>query len=151
MTITFLGHSSLYIDKALYEKVEMTIRENIDTEEELLFLCGGYGDFDNMCAKICRCIKKEKPYCHIAYVTPYITESEQKKIRHLLDFKFYDSVIYPPLENVPPRFAISKRNEWMINESNIIVAYVKYTYGGAYKSFKYAERKKKRIINLAKE
>lgn len=63
--------------------------------------------------------------------------------------KLYDSIIYPPIENTPPKFAIIKRNEWMVNKSDLIIAYVNRSYGGAYKSFAYAEKKKKTIINLA--
>ena len=67
-----------------------------------------------------------------------------------MDKNLYDSTVYPPLENIPQKFAISKRNEWMINQADLIIAYVSHTYGGAYRSLEYARRKKKSIINLAK-
>ncbi len=38
----------------------------------------------------------------------------------------------------------------MTEEADLIIAYVKYNHGGAYKTLNYAIRKKKRIINLAK-
>ena len=65
--------------------------------------------------------------------------------------KLYDSVIYPPLEKVPPRAAIVKRNEWMIEKADLIIAYVKQTYGGAYKALQYAHKRKKMMINLAED
>ena len=61
----------------------------------------------------------------------------------------YDSIVYPPLEKVPFRFAISKRNEWMVDNADIIIGYVKNQYGGAYKILEYAKRQRKNIINLA--
>ena len=149
MIITFIGHSSLYDDMNLSEKIKYVILANTNTQEKLLFYCGGYGDFDNICVKVCRFLRDEKVNCEVIYITPYITEAQQKKLKFLIEEKLYDSTIYPPLENVPPRFAISKRNEWMIDMADLVIAYVKFSSGGAYKSLEYAKKKQKRIINLA--
>ena len=124
--------------------------EKIDLEEKTLFYCGGYGDFDRLSAEVCRSIKDSNPNCETVFITPYITEPQQEKIKFLIDSGLYDSAIYPPLENVPLKFAIVKRNEWIIDESDIIIAYVNHTHGGAYKALEYARRKKKFIVNLAK-
>ena len=83
------------------------------------------------------------------FVTPYMTLTQQEKIKYLLDSRLYDSTIYPPLENTPPKFAILKRNEWMINAADLIIAFVTHSYGGTYKSFEYAKKKKKNLINLS--
>ena len=61
----------------------------------------------------------------------------------------YDSVLYPPLEMVPLRLAILRRNEWMASEADLILAYVRGTCGGASRALAYAQAKGKRIINLA--
>ena len=58
----------------------------------------------------------------------------------------YDETVYPPLESVPKRYAISRRNEWMVRESDIVIAYVIRGFGGAAKTLEYAQRKKKRIV-----
>lgn len=60
-----------------------------------------------------------------------------------------DSIIYPPLEKVPKRFCILKRNEWIIDHSDIIVFFVRYSYGGAHTALEYAKKKKKKIYNIA--
>ena len=60
----------------------------------------------------------------------------------------FDSVIYPSLEHVPPRYAISHRNRWMIEQADIVVCYVSHQYGGAYAMYADAKRKGKRIHNL---
>ena len=95
--------------------------------------------------------KKKIQNCEIIFVTPYITPSQQNKIKYLIDNKLYDDTIYPPLEDVLPRYAISKRNEWMIDQADLVIAFVAHEYGGAYKTLRYAERKKKKIIQLKKE
>ncbi|MBQ7364673.1 MAG: hypothetical protein IJW46_03665, partial [Clostridia bacterium] len=82
------------------------------------------------------------------YVTPYISLSEQAKIKELLKYGLYDESLYPPIENVPLRFAISKRNEWMMTNADLVVVYVNQQYGGAYTSLQVARRKKKKIVNI---
>ena len=45
--------------------------------------------------------------------------------------------------------AIIKRNEWMVENCDLLIAYVKYSWGGARKTLDYAIRKKKPYINFA--
>ena len=148
MVISFIGHRSLHDCKELSESIKRTITENIDGQEKVLFFCGGYGGFDDLCARVCHIIKKERGNCEVVFVTPYMTEGQQEKTKQWMQLGIYDSVIYPPLEKVPLKFAINKRNEWMIDQSDFIIAYVKHSFGGAYQSLSYAHRKKKRVINL---
>ena len=61
----------------------------------------------------------------------------------------YDETIYPDIENVPRRYAIVKRNQWMIDKSDFVIAYVEHSWGGAAKTFGYAMKKKKTVINIA--
>ena len=107
-----------------------------------------------LCYNICKHfrdiprLKAEYPGIETVFVTPYLTVSNQRQINELLHFDLYDTVLYPPLERVPPRFSISKRNEWMMSQADLIIAYVDHNYGGAYKSLQVAKRKSKRIINI---
>ena len=141
MVITFFGHSTITNSGEVIEKIIETILENTRKDEKISFYCGGYGDFDNLSALACRLIKKKRPNSEIVLVTPYL--------KNLAKYEIYDATIYPPLENVPLRYAITKRNAWMVDRAELIIAYIKYTYGGAYKAFRYAQRKKKSVINLA--
>ena len=45
---------------------------------------------------------------------------------------------------------IIKRNQWVIDNSDILIFYVNSPYGGAYQSYLYAKKKKKQMINLVK-
>ncbi|MEE1280074.1 MAG: hypothetical protein UHH95_04500 [Oscillospiraceae bacterium] len=48
------------------------------------------------------------------------------------DYTDYTDTIYPDgLEGVPPNYAISRRNMWMIDNADYVVTYVKYIVGGA--------------------
>ena len=117
--------------------------------EHVVFYCGGYGEFDLICSRVCRSLKDVWPDSETVFVTPYLNPSQQQRIRELLENRLYDSSVYPPLENVHPRFAILKRNEWMIEKADLVFAYVNVSYGGAAKGFAYAKQKGKTVINLA--
>ena len=82
-------------------------------------------------------------------LAPYMSVAQQEKIKEWIHLGLYDSVVYPPLEQVPLKFAISKRNEWMISQSDFVIAYVEHSFGGAYQGLHYARQKGKRIVNLA--
>ena len=57
--------------------------------------------------------------------------------------------IYPEgMETVPPRFAVGKRNLWMLDRSGFVVTYVRRDTGGAARFRHIAEKKGKTIITL---
>ena len=148
MIITFLGHSKVCEKDKLYDRLVNILSKNTVGADKIIFYCGGYGDFDGLSLKACKAVQNKKSNCEIVFVTPYITDSYQKKMEFLLKSGLYNSTVYPPLENVPYKFAISKRNEWMVCEADLIIAYIDHSYGGAYKALEYAHKKKKKIINL---
>lgn len=63
----------------------------------------------------------------------------QKRIKYLQDN--YDEIIYPPLEKIPKKFAILRRNEWMIDNADLVIAYIRRSWGGAAQTLKYAQKK----------
>ncbi len=145
MIITFAGHGKMTVSNELRELIRKTIKEII-ANEAVTFYCGGYGAFDIACAEVIKKLKNEHPNIESVFVTPYMNEARLSDIKAS---KLYDDILYPGLENVPYRFAISKRNEYMISKAALVIAYVEYEFGGAYKMLQYAKRKETRIINLA--
>lgn len=148
MIITFAGHSTVFSCEQVKEAVKEQIKNNISSNEKTVFYLGGYGEFDSICACACRELKKEYSCMEVVYITPYISLSEQKKIKQMQDEGLCDTSLYPPLENVPPKFAILKRNEWMIEKADFVISYIEHNYGGAYNTFKTAVRKNKKMINI---
>ena len=71
----------------------------------------------------------------------------KKKDFDLTDFS--DTVYPDGLENVPPRFAIDKRNRLMLDWADVVITYVCTSIGGAAKFKELAENKGKRVINLS--
>lgn len=146
MIITFCGHSNcLFSDEEKDELKQLLIKE-IRKNPTCKFYLGGYGDFDSLCLRTLRELKIVFPNIELLFITPYLDSNYSK-----LEFAkyHYDNVIFPPLESVPRKFAILKRNEWMVDSADLVIAYVKYSWGGAAKTLKYAKRNKVSTINIA--
>ena len=62
---------------------------------------------------------------------------------------FTNALLPEGLETVPKRFAISYRNKWMLEQSDIVITYVARTYGGAWQFKAMAERQGKTVIELS--
>ena len=147
MILSFCGHASFSATEAL-EKCLLKFLDGVIGQEPAFFYLGGYGAFDEFAYATCKKYKETHPNVRLVYITPYITEEYQKKVL-ALETKRYDEIIYPEIENKPLRFAISYRNQWMMEKADIVIAFVAHDWGGAYKSYQYAKRKGKRIFNLA--
>ncbi len=136
MIVTFAGHRDVTDSDAvrswLCNKVEQLIQHGANT-----FYNGGYGAFDSMAASVVKEMKEKYPSIESVLVTPYLDRANTYS---------FDASIYPELENVPKRLAIVKRNEWIVDNSDVLIAYVTRDFGGAYKTLKYARRKKKKVI-----
>ena len=146
MIITFAGHREVHEGMNLMGKILSAITENI-IDRTVYFYCGGYGEFGNMCARIVYELKPENPGFKSVFVTPYISSTRITKLQS--DF-LYDEILYADLERVPQCLAILKRNEYMVDKADLVIAYVNFKQGGAYKTLTYAKRKGKQIINLGK-
>ena len=145
MIITFCGHSS-YLQNTDDEKRLLHLIEEIACGRQITFYLGGYGNFDCFARECAQKYKATHNDSRIVFITPYINKWLNDR-KELLE-KDYDEVIYPELENTPLKFAIRKRNEWMIQKSDYVFAYVERHFGGAYNSLLYAYKHKKPYINL---
>lgn len=137
MRITFCGHKEVWDREPVERWLKQVCGELISQGANEFFL-GGYGHFDYMCASVLRELKKIHSQIRLVLVLPYLNST--------MITDGYDETVYPPLETVPPRFAIVRRNEWMVRESDVVVAYVIRGFGGAAKTLEYARKKKKTII-----
>ena len=147
MIITFFGHSNCLFNDDIKKQLKNILLDEIIKNPTCKFYLGGYGDFDGLCLRALRELKHDFPTIEILFITPYLDKNYSKL--ELAKY-YYDDVIFPPIESVPRKFAILKRNEWMVEQADLVIAYVKYSWGGAAKALEYAKRKKKRIINIAK-
>ena len=146
MIITFCGHSNCLFSDEEKEKLKQLLIKEIRKNHTCKFYLGGYGDFDSLCLQTLRELKTDFPNIELLFITPYL-DNNYSKLQ--LAKYYYDDVIFPPIESVPRKFAILKRNEWMVDSAELVIAYVKYSWGGAAKTLEYAKRKKVPIINIS--
>jgi len=143
MTCTFFGHKDTpkEIEPALRSPlIDLIENKNVD-----LFFVGNQGSFDNTVRNNLKLLKSCYPHIDYAVVLAYMPVQRDE-----LGHEDYSDTIYPDgFEKTPPKFAITKRNRWMINESDYVVTYVKYTVGGAARFKELAEKKGKTVLNLA--
>ncbi|MBP3591471.1 MAG: hypothetical protein J6K14_03230 [Clostridia bacterium] len=78
MIISFVGHRSLLNVGDLPKRIKEAIVQNIGAEENIVFYLGGYGEFDHLCAMVCRSIKENHPQFEMVLVTPYILGEKAK-------------------------------------------------------------------------
>ena len=140
--VTFCGHNEMGIGEEIRERLTRTVEQEIQNGADT-FNFGGYGQFDYIAARVVWELKTRYSHIKSILVLAYLNRE--------VDMKYYDETTYPPFENTPLRYAISKRNEWLAANADTVIAYVTYSWGGAYETLKYAKRKHKRIINLADE
>lgn len=155
LKITFCGHSRFANQEEIFQELVQTLDQffvlAIEKDIAIEFYCGGYGTFDHMSSKAINHLREK--YTDVEtrkfLITPYITESFKERIEAMRND--YDDVIFPPLESVPLKFAIPERNKWMVNECDIVIAYVDHGWGGAAQTLRFAYRKKKNIFRIASD
>ena len=139
MIVTFCGHAEIENDKDMKQWLN-TVLDRLIQKGANTFYLGGYGKFDTLSASVLQKKKDQYPQIRLILVLPYLNFN--------IDTSIYDDSVYPPLESVPPKYAILKRNQWMVEQSDIVVAYVLHSWGGAAKTLRYAQQKKKEIISF---
>ena len=145
--ITFFGNSTVADADRVLRNIVKTIEKIFDFPNKrayefwLTFFCGGYGEFDGLASRAVDILRKRYPDVGIKkyFVAPYLDPSYLKKLEFIKEY--YDEIIYPPIENVPPQFAILERNHWMISNSDIGIYYCQYKYGNTGKLLSYAKSK----------
>lgn len=141
MVVAFFGHKDAGAD--IKPKIKEVVKDLIENHQADIFLVGNNGSFDSMVKSVLA--EAEKFYPHVKYNVVLAYHPVQIK-----ENDDYSHTVFPEgLEKVPVRFAISKRNELMIKQSQTVVAYVTRSYGGAYKFKTIAEKKGKKVINIA--
>lgn len=147
MIITFCGHSNFRAEQDDESRL-LNLLEEISKGQQLDFYLGGYGNFDYFAKDCAKKFKEKHPDARVIFVTPYLN----KWLNDRKDYfeKEYDEILYPEIESVPLKFAISKRNEWMVNNADYVIGYVSTHYGGAYNTLLYAHKHKKPYTNLYK-
>ena len=140
MVCTFFGHKDCYGLKTetLLNAIEGLVEKDVDT-----FYVGHQGNFDSMVHSCLKQLKEKYPHISYSIVLAYLPTNTQG----------YDpyqgcSVFPEGLETVHPKFAIEKRNKWLIDHAAYCICCINHTWGGAYKFARQAKSRGLTTINL---
>ena len=106
------------------------------------FLVGNNGNFDFYAQCVLRELKTEGYGICFDIVFSHLGENALSQNQS-------ETVFPEGLEKALPRFAISKRNDWLIKNSSYLIAYVVHTFSNSYKWMQKASKRGLKIINLA--
>ena len=143
MTVcTFAGHREVY-QANIADKLDEAISRIIKNDDCFRFLVGGMGDFDGMCSSAVRRAKRNYTNKQISLelILPYLTQ-ELNENKSYYEISYDDVVVPIELAGVHYKSAITKRNRWMVDKSDWMIAFVYRDFGGAYTSLRYAEKKR---------
>ncbi len=137
MIVTFFGHRDITGD--IGKALEMTIINVIKKYSVDMFYVGNQGGFDRL---VQNTLEKLSTSYNIDYriVLAYMPIQDDK-LSHR-------TIVFDGFEQSPPKYAIPKRNHWMIDKSDIVITYVTHNIGGAAKFKNIAYKKGKIVINI---
>lgn len=144
----FAGNSEI-LDDDIKRKISESSENLILNYGVKEFWVGNYGMFDAYAASVIHDLKSKYPFIKLELVVPYLTKGISD-YEQLYRNKFDNILLSNVPLTTPMRLRILKTNEYMVDKSSFLIAYVKYTSGGAAKTLGYAEKKNHIAIkNLA--
>ena len=167
-TACFFGHRKIDVTDELKTALYKEIENLIVDDEITTFLFGSKSQFDDLCYKIVSDLKKKYPHIQRVYVRAefeHIDGEGSRAYRESL-LEFYENTYYPESVSGAGKAVYVKRNQHMIDKSSICVVYYDENYmpsrrkqsrrdladyqpsSGTGVAYKYAEKKKRKIINL---
>lgn len=142
MTCCFFGHKDA--PSSIYARLEYVIEKLITENCVSSFLVGNQGHFDGMVLDVLRKTKQKHPHINYNVVLAYMPGEKEEWNPYI----YGETMLPEGIESIHPKYAISWRNKWMVNESDIVVAYITHSWGGAAKYIEMATKRGKNVINL---
>lgn len=138
MVCAFFGHRDAPSD--LRDKLRETVAKLIEEKNVTEFYMGNNGNFDRMALSVLKELREMYPQINYYVVYAYLPQK---------DGEDYEHTLYPEgIETVPKRFAIDYRNRWIVGQADVVIAYVRRSFGGAAKFVDMAERQGREVVNL---
>ena len=138
LTCTFFGHRDC--PDTIRTKLREVLVELIANHGVEMFYVGNQGRFDTIVSGVLRDLKKEYPHIDYAVLLAYMPCRRDEDAS--------DTMLPEGIEYVHPRYAISWRNNWMLQQSDYVVTYITHSWGGAAKFADKARKQGKRVINI---
>ena len=143
----FCGHGDIH-DINLNAKIKNIVEYLINNYNIKEFWVGNYGKFDIATSFAIKDLQKKYTDISLNLVVPYL-KNDLNSNKSLYSEKYNEILVADIPQNIPKKFHIIKTNEYMINNSDILVCYIERNWGGAIRTYRYAKRKGIKIYNIA--
>ena len=130
------GHSTTPCDALL--AIEAAAERQYEEHKIRTFVVGKRGAFDGYAATAIKHLKRKYDDVSLMLLLAY---HPAERLVTLTDG--FDNSYYPPLENVPRRYAIVRANKYMVDTADAIICYVNHV-GNTRKLLEYAQRRQKK-------
>ncbi len=139
---TFFGHRDC--PDTIKPRLREVLVDLIENHSVDMFYVGNQGRFDAIVRGVLRDLQHEDPQINYAVVLAYMPGKQT-------EYDDYSDTMLPEgLESVHPRYAISWRNNWMLKQSDYVVAYITHSWGGAARYVEKAHTQEKFVVNITK-
>lgn len=147
-TCSCFGHSDVDITDDLIARTRIEIGKAIE-DSVRIFLFGGRSDFDDLCYDLVTEKKNANPQLNIKRVFCFALDKQLRKPPYWFAKKDYEALECPTKDFSGWYKSIYYRNAAMIDQSDLILFWVEPRENSCvYKTYKYAVKKHKRIVNL---
>ena len=142
-TCFFIGHRET--PDSIFERLQAAVEKHIVQYGVTDFVVGQYGAFDHLAAAAVKKAKKHHKSVTLSLLLPYHPYDRPVQI----PFGF-DATFYPPgMERIPKRLAIVKANQYMVDNSDFLIAYAWHPASNARNLLEYAQKRSIHVENLA--
>jgi len=140
-TCTFFGHRDC--PETIKKRLREVLVDLITNNDVDMFYVGNQGQFDAYVHSELKRLKQEYPQINYAVVLAYMPGRKN-------EYDDYTDTMLPEgIESVHPHYAISWRNNWLLQQAAFVVTYITHSWGGAAQYTERAERHGKTVINIA--
>ncbi len=137
----FFGHRDC--PEMIKPKLNEVLVDLITSYGVNMFYVGHQGQFDAYVHSELKNLKQNYSQINYAVVLAYMPGKQN-------EYDDYSDTMLPEgIESVHPHYAISWRNNWLIQQADYVVTYITHSWGGAAQYAEKAKRQKKIVINIA--
>ena len=164
---SFFGHRGTSQTEELKQKVREAVERLIVEEEVDTFLFGSRSKFDDLCHMVVTEMKDKYPHIQrVVYLCKHESgcligdgSEEKRRIKEIAGEDVYvrefEKINKSEKVNSAGRAAYVERNEWMIDESDVVIIYLeesqKNKKSGTWLMSQYANRRKKKTYIFEKK
>ena len=140
--VSLFGNRAIDDLRLLEEQLAPIVKKLIEEKECVTFFVGRSGEFDVCAASLIKRVRREsgRDNSNLTLVLPYkVADVEYYE-------KYYDDVMIPSeMRGAHPKAAITLRNRWMVDRSDLVIVYAPKGGGGAFAAGVYAKKQNKKM------